>query len=154
MRRQVVRTELQPKLNNTQAQFNELKCKTKTRSQIMKKIVLSAVALVALAAPSMAFANSLTYWDPSADDSHGEVVTIHTGADAAADAAASKADAKNYTATLSFYDPSASDHGGGAIVTKKVGTDQVLIGTHDSGAGSQAAQMQRFLAYRADAQDK
>ncbi|WP_237151927.1 hypothetical protein [Oryzibacter oryziterrae] len=120
----------------------------------MKKIVLSAVALASIVAPSLAFANSVTYWDPSADDSHGEIVTIHSGSDAAADAASAKADAKTYNSTLSYYDPSASDHGGGQIVIKKVGEDQPLIATHDAGTGSQASQMQRFLAYRADAQDK
>ncbi|WP_237151929.1 hypothetical protein [Oryzibacter oryziterrae] len=119
----------------------------------MKTFVLSAVALTALAIPSLAFANGVTYWDPSANSSSGEIVTLVPGANAGAQAEAAKADAARYTATVTYYDPSANSSSGD-MVTKKVGMDQPLIGTHDAGSGSQAAQMQRFLQYRADAQDK
>ncbi|WP_237154217.1 hypothetical protein [Oryzibacter oryziterrae] len=119
----------------------------------MKKFVLSAVALAALAAPSLAFANGVTYWDPSANSSSGEIVTVVPGANAAAQADAAKADAKSYGALVSFYDPSANDSSGD-IVKVAVGTDQPLVGTHDAGTGSQAGQLERFLQYRADAQDK
>ncbi|WP_237151928.1 hypothetical protein [Oryzibacter oryziterrae] len=119
----------------------------------MNKIVLSVVALTALAAPSLAFANGVTYWDPSANSSSGEIVTVAPGSNAAAQAEAAKADAGLYTTTVSFYDPSANSSSGD-VVSVKVGAGQALVGTHDAVAGSQAAQLDRFLQYRADAQDK
>ncbi len=83
----------------------------------MKTFAIAAVALAAVALPSLAFAAEQTYWDPA--DSAFVPGTLNVPVTANNDSA-------RYTETVTYWDPADS-----AFVTTKVAATPV-IATHDA----------------------
>jgi hypothetical protein len=88
----------------------------------MKTVLAASVALFAIAAPSIASAEDVRYYDPA----EGEFVTVTVNPGSGA-AAAAAADAQRYTRTIQIYDPAE-----GEFAQIQVGETPAVIATHDA----------------------